>query len=152
MPGDTFDVTAQDLCMPGYAKKVRNVPEEVRRQVYREYGITSHGRGDYEVDHLISLELGGSNSIKNLWLESYRTSPWNARIKDRLEDKLHSLVCSGKLDLKTAQQTIASNWIEAYEKYVSPNPLFQHSSRKSILGYRTVEPRIAPSSVGLPGA
>jgi hypothetical protein len=108
--------------MPGYAKKVRNVPEEVRRQVCREYGITSHGRGDYEVDHLISLELGGSNSIKNLWLESYRTSPWNARIKDRLEDKLHSLVCSGKLDLKTAQQTIASNWIEAYEKYVSPNP------------------------------
>ena len=29
-PGDTFDVTAQDLCVPGYAKKVRNVPEEVR--------------------------------------------------------------------------------------------------------------------------
>ena len=26
------------------------------------------------------------------------------------------------LDLKTAQQAIASNWIEAYKKYVSPNP------------------------------
>ena len=103
-PGDTFDVTAQDLCVPGYAKKVRNVPEEVRRQVYREYGITSHGRGDYEVDHLISLELGGSNSIKNLWMESYMTSPWNARVKDRLEDKLHQLVCSDQIDLKTAQQ------------------------------------------------
>jgi len=121
-PGDTFDVTTQDLCVPGYAKKVRNVPEEVRRQVYREYGITSHGRGDYEVDHLISLELGDSNSIKNLWPESYRTSPWNARVKDRLEDKLHQLVCSGQLDLKTAQEAIASNWIEAYQKYVSPNP------------------------------
>jgi hypothetical protein len=23
-PGDTFDVTAQDLCVPGYAKKVRS--------------------------------------------------------------------------------------------------------------------------------
>jgi hypothetical protein len=101
---------------------VRNVPEEVRRQIYREYGITSHGRGDYEVDHLISLELGGSNSIRNLWPESYRTSPWNARVKDRLEDKLHQLVCSGQLDLKTPQQAIASNWIEAYQKYVSPNP------------------------------
>jgi hypothetical protein len=31
-------------------------------------------------------------------------------------------VCSGQLDLKTAQQAIASNWIEAYQKYVSPNP------------------------------
>jgi hypothetical protein len=121
-PGDTFDVTAQDLCVPGYAKKVRNVPEEMRRQVYREYGITSRGRGDYEIDHLISLELGGSNSIKNLWPESYRTSPWNARVKDRLEDKLHQLVCGGQLDLKTGQQAIASNWIEAYQKYVSPNP------------------------------
>jgi hypothetical protein len=121
-PGDTFDVTAQDLCAPGYAKKVRNVPEEVRREVYREYGITSHGRGDYEVDHLISLELGGSNSIKNLWPESYRTSPWNARVKDRLENRLHELVCDGKIELKTARREIAANWIEAYKKYVSPNP------------------------------
>ena len=24
--GDTFDVTAQDVCVPGYAKKVRAVP------------------------------------------------------------------------------------------------------------------------------
>jgi len=121
-PGDAFDVTAQDLCVPGYAKKVRNVPEEVRQEVYREYGIAYHGKGDYEVDHLISLELGGSNSIKNLWPESYRTSPWNARVKDRLENRLHELVCDGDLDLKTAQSEIAANWIEAYKKYVSPNP------------------------------
>jgi hypothetical protein len=25
-PGDTFDVTAQDICIPDYAKKVRAVP------------------------------------------------------------------------------------------------------------------------------
>src|SRR5690348_8839896 len=88
-PGDTFEVTVQDICAPGYSKKVRNVPAETKREVYREYGITEHHVGDYEVDHLISLELGGSNSIKNLWPESYRTFPWNARVKDRLEDKLH---------------------------------------------------------------
>ena len=121
-PGDAFEVTAQDLCVPGYTKKVRNVPAEMKREVYQEYGITSHGSGDYEVDHLIPLELGGSNSIKNLWPESHRTSPWNAQVKDRLEGKLHELVCSGQLDLKTAQQAIASNWIEAYKMYVSPNP------------------------------
>jgi hypothetical protein len=94
-PGDTFDVKLQDLCVPGYAKKVRNVPAEMKRQVYREYGITSHGPGDYEIDHLILLELGGSNSIKNLWPESNRTSPWNAQVKDRLEDKLHERFAVG---------------------------------------------------------
>ena|SRR3984893_13624902 len=87
-----------------------------------EAPVTSHGPGDYEIDHLIPLELGGSNLIKNLWPESHRTSPWNAQVKDRLEGKLHELVCSGQLDLKTAQQAIASNWIEAYKTYVSPNP------------------------------
>ena len=101
-PGDTFDVTAPDICTHGYARKVRDVPAEMKREVYREYGIISHGPGDYEIDHLIPLELGGSNSIKNLWPESHRTSPWNAQVKDRLEDKLHELVCSGQRDLKTA--------------------------------------------------
>ncbi len=121
-PGDVFDVLAQDVCISGYTKKVRHVPAEMKREVYQEYAITSHGSGDYEVDHLIPLELGGSNSIKNLWPESHRTSAWNAQVKDRLEGKLHELVCGGKLDLKTAQQAIASNWIEAYKTYVSPNP------------------------------
>ena len=120
-PGHAFGVTVQDLCVPGYTKKVRNVPAEMKREVYREYDITSHGPGDYEVDHLIPLELGGSNSIKNLWPESHRTSPWNAQVKDRLEGKLHELVCSGRLDLKIAQQAIVANWIEAYKLYVSPN-------------------------------
>jgi len=105
-PGDAFEVTAQDLCVPGYTKKARDVPAEMKREVYEEYGVTSHGSGDYEVDHLIPLELGGSNSIKNLWPESHRTSPWNPQVKDRLEGKLHELVCSGQLDLKTAQQAI----------------------------------------------
>src|ERR1700730_15090688 len=95
-PGDTFDVTAQDVCTPGYARKVRNVPVEMKRQVYREYGITSQGPGDYEIDHLISLELGGSNSIKNLWPESHRTSPWNAQVK-----------------LKTGLKTSFTNWFAA---------------------------------------
>jgi hypothetical protein len=121
-PGDAFDVTAQDVCVAGYAKKVRNVPARMKLEVYAEYAVTMHGPGDYEVDHLIPLELGGSNSIKNLWPESHRTAPWNAQVKDRLEGKLHEMVLKGQLDLKTAQQAIAVNWIEAYKTYVGPVP------------------------------
>jgi hypothetical protein len=60
-PGDTFDVTAQDVCVPGYAKKVRAVPAWLKRQAYAEYGITQYKTGVYEVDHLIPLSLRGSN-------------------------------------------------------------------------------------------
>ena len=116
-PGATLPVTRADICVPGYTQKVRNVPLDVKKQVYAEYGIQSHKPGDYEVDHLISLELGGSNSIKNLWPQSYKTQPWNAHVKDALENEMHVEVCSGRLDLATAQHDIATDWIAAYKKY-----------------------------------
>src|ERR1017187_9497923 len=64
-PGDVLPVVAKDVCVSGYSKGVRNVPESEKQKVYLEYGITSHLPHQYEVDHLISLELGGSNDVKN---------------------------------------------------------------------------------------
>ena len=128
-PGATLPVATGDICVPGYSKKVRNVPLDVKQQVYAEYGITSHQPGEYEVDHLISLELGGSNSIKNLWPQSYLTQPWNAHVKDALENELHAEVCSGKVDLPTAQHDISTDWIAAYKKYFhTTGPLSQANS------------------------
>jgi hypothetical protein len=40
----------------------------------------------------------------------------------RFQRKLHKLVCAGQLDLKTAQREIATDWIEAYKKYVGKSP------------------------------
>lgn len=116
-PGDALAVTKSDVCTPGYSGKVRNVPQAVKEQAYKNYGITRHGTGDFEVDHLISLELGGSNSVKNLWPQSFLTQPWNAHVKDQLENELHRLVCSGQIDITTAQHDIATDWIAAYKKY-----------------------------------
>jgi hypothetical protein len=96
-PGATLEVTTADICVPGYTKKVRSVPAAVKQQVYAAYGIQDHAPGDYEIDHLIPLELGGSNALKNLWPQSFQTQPWNAHVKDQLENTLHQLVCSGKL-------------------------------------------------------
>lgn len=116
-PGDTLAVTTKDVCKPGYSKLVRDVPQAVKNQVYKNYGITSRKPGEYEIDHLISLELGGSNSVKNLWPQSYVTTPWNAHVKDKLENELHKEVCDGKIPLAQAQHDIATDWIAAYKKY-----------------------------------
>ena len=121
-PGDTLPVTLADIQVKGYSSKVRNVPIAVKRAVYASYGIAHWVTGEYEVDHLIPLSLGGSNSTKNLWPESYQTEPWNAHTKDQLEYKLLTLVRAGKVDLKVAQHDIATDWVAAYKKYVNPTP------------------------------
>jgi len=129
-PGAILDVTAADICVSGYAKRVRNVPVAVKRQAYASYGILSHEPGEYEVDHLISLELGGSNSLRNLWPQSYRTHPWNAYVKDALENELHRRVCAGTIDLAKAQYVISHNWVIGYRAYVHQNPPSAYARRK----------------------
>ncbi|MBI2764307.1 MAG: HNH endonuclease [Chloroflexi bacterium] len=115
-PGDVFPVGTDVICVTGYTKKVRNVPAAVRREVLANYNFTAPS-GTFEVDHLIPLELGGSNDIKNLWPEPEKPAPGSLQ-KDRLENRLNDLVCSGKLDLATAQQAIAADWYAAYKRYV----------------------------------
>ena len=121
-PGDVLTRDVQTICQPGYTKTARNVPQALKQQVYRRYGILKRQPGQYEIDHLIALELGGSNSIRNLWPQSYLSQPYNARLKDALENKLHDLVCAGRVPLPEAQQAIAKNWLAAYQKYIGPLP------------------------------
>ncbi len=89
------------------------MPESEKNDVYAEYGISSHSTGQYEVDHLISLELGGSNDIANLWPEAANPRP-GFHEKDQVENYLHDQVCSGKLSLQQAQQEIATDWQSVY--------------------------------------
>lgn len=114
-PGGVFaSATTQQICTIGYTSQVRNVSSAVKSQVYSEYGIASHEPGQYEVDHLIPLELGGSNSIANLWPEPASPSP-GFHEKDQVEDYLHQQVCDGKISLPEAQARIAHDWLTVYE-------------------------------------
>ncbi len=113
-PGAILDVTKDDICVSGYSSKVRNVPDSEKNQVYAEYGIASHTTGEYEVDHLISLELGGSNDIANLWPEPAEPRP-GFHEKDKVENYLHDQVCSGAMALSDAQAIIATNWLSVYQ-------------------------------------
>ena len=118
-PGDTFPgATADDVCSPGWAREHRQVTEGMRNKVYAEYG-RSEGLGCCEVDHLIPLELGGSNDIKNLWAQPDDPRPGDAE-KDQLENDLHARVCKDEMPLADAQKCIASDWVKCWEKYVVP--------------------------------
>jgi hypothetical protein len=124
-------VTAADVCVVGAAKRARNVPLAEKREVYAEYGMPHWVTNEHELDHLIPLELGGSNSVKNLWPEPCGTE-WNARAKDALEDRLHQMVCREGLPLETAQRWIATNWIEAYKRVFRVNsPEYVQRARRT---------------------
>jgi hypothetical protein len=99
----------------GYTRTVRNVPFSEKDQVYAEYGITHHTAGEFEIDHLVPLELGGSNDIANLWPEAASPTP-GFHEKDQVENYLHDQVCSGAMSLKDAQKQIATNWLAVYNR------------------------------------
>ena len=108
--------TVAVICKPGYAASVRSVPASEQVAVYAEYGIPgARNGGAYEVDRLISLELGGSNAIANLWPAAVAPKP-GLHEKRGLETYLHRRVCSGAMTLAAAQRTIATDWLAAYKK------------------------------------
>ena len=119
-PGATWTVTATELCAAA-ARERQEVPASVRDAVLRSYGMTSVSADDYELDYLITPELGGSPDARNLWPQRYASGVWNAYVKDQLEDLLPRMVCEGEVPLRTAQQDIAVNWIAAYKRYFHTN-------------------------------
>jgi hypothetical protein len=147
-PGRDLTRQAAVVCVSGYSASVRDVPDSENEAVYARYGIP-HVPYAHEVDHLVSLELGGSNAMANLWPEPY-AGRWGARTKDVLENTLHSLVCDGSLTLPQAQRIEATNWVAAYRRYVgippvpsTPSPTPPTTSRASTPG-GACEPGYSP--------
>lgn len=106
-PGDAAEHDATQVCAVGDARRHRAVSYKIRDRVYLAYGIPrGHRQGRYRIDHLIPLELGGSNRQLNLWPQPLEDS----RLKDRVESQLHEAVCSGLMGLAMAQRAIAQDW------------------------------------------
>jgi hypothetical protein len=134
-PGATRRVSISDVCSMAHEEVTRDVSLPLRQEIFREYGIANPGANNYEIDYLIAPGLGGAEDIHNLWPESYYSPTWNARVKDSLEEQLHEMVCSGQLDLSTAQHDIATDWIAAYKKYFhTDRPLPRRSDPLRFVG------------------
>ena len=116
-PGATYSgLTKAVLCSPDFrTSSIRNVPVGEKHQVETEYGLAPAAYGStLEIDHIVSLELGGSNDIANLFPERASPAP-GFHVKDKLENRLHALVCAGSITLHSAQVRIAANWRVLYK-------------------------------------
>jgi hypothetical protein len=109
-PKVTQENLYQTICSKGYTKTVRpavSYTNKLKLQQIIAYGYVDKNLKDYEEDHLISLELGGSpTDPKNLWPEP-GASP---NPKDKIENLCNKKVCDGEITLTKAQQEIATNW------------------------------------------
>ncbi len=114
-----------EICSVKWSKDKRHVTQSMKQQVFALYGYSGNddprcvpaGKRRCEIDHLISRELGGADEVKNLWPEAYGTSPWNAVLKDKLENRLHKEMCAGRITLKAAREMLVNDWRNAYRKY-----------------------------------
>jgi hypothetical protein len=120
-PGEIDASVTQDnifmtICHAGYTQTVRpavSYTNALKKQQINDYGYEDTNMKDYEEDHFISLELGGSPANpKNLWPEPHPS--YNE--KDKVENYLHSQICSGKLSLIQAQAEITNNWYAVYQQ------------------------------------
>lgn len=125
-PGAVSQLTATELC--NGVRPSRLVTETVRLQVLRAYGMQGVSAEAYELDALVTPELGGSTDAANLWPQRYQSPIWNARVKDELEELLPRLVCSDQMTLADAQREIATDWVAAYKRHFKTDvPLRVHT-------------------------
>ena len=114
-PGTVTSESNTILCDPSWhTSQERHVTEREKRDVCARYNqlVGCPGKG-YEIDHLVSLEIGGSNDEMNLWPQPID----QARVKDIVENELHRKVCSGAMTLQEAQQGIAKDWTQYVNRY-----------------------------------
>jgi hypothetical protein len=121
-PSVTQDNIKNTICVPGYARTIRppvSYTAPLKIKLMQSYGFTD-ARSNYELDHLISLEIGGNPSdARNLWPEP-GYGQYNFHIKDRFENYLHNQVCNGAMSLSDAQKEIATDWISSWKNAGQP--------------------------------
>jgi hypothetical protein len=103
-------------CVRGHASSTAQ-----KNQTYDLYGIAhpDHNTGQTqtcELDHLISLELGGADTVDNIWPQcgpdGVALSERFFKRKDAVENFLAKQVREGKMSLADAQKGIATDWTQ----------------------------------------
>ena len=115
---------------------VRNcvTTEEQKTTTYKLYGLRkpSHNAGatqTCELDHLVPLQLGGADTLDNIWPQcgpdNVPLAQRHFKKKDKVESLLTNSVKTGAMDLAAAQNAIARDWTQFLQQaivFCSKNP------------------------------
>lgn len=116
------------VCVKGFTKTIRPpvyYTNKLKREQLASEGYADQNPRDYEEDHLVALSIGGAPfDVRNLWPQP-RNSEWNAEKKDQLEFAMFRMLCTNEISLHDAQIAMATNWIEAWKKYVPTHKSFK---------------------------
>ena len=95
-------------------KERGGVTLKIEQKVFARYKLPWERRAEFKIDHLIPTELGGADTIDNLWPQSVRAKPYGADRKELLVEVLLEKIRAGKITLAQAQEEISRDWIDAF--------------------------------------
>jgi len=90
----------------------------MEQTVFARYRLPWSRRPEFKIDHLIPVELGGADTIDNLWPQKVRIKPYDADRKELLTDVLLQRIRTGRMTIAQAQQEIRKDWIDAFVDYL----------------------------------
>jgi hypothetical protein len=94
------------------------VTSAMEQKVFARYRLAWARRAEFKIDHLIPLELGGADTIDNLWPQSVRTRPYGADRKELLTEVLLERIARKQITLEQAREQIRTDWIDAFVDHV----------------------------------
>lgn len=152
-PGAVSTLTAAELCAGTRTSRI--VTEDVRRRVLAGYGMERTPADVYELDALVTPELGGTTAPENLWPQRYGSPAWNAHVKDALERLFAEKVCNDDMALSQAQREMATDWVAAYKRHFRTDvPIAAHARANVVdddLQYEALPLAGQREHEGLPG-
>lgn len=127
-PGEAATLNVGDLTRryagETYSQAHRNVTERTRAIVEAQYdgtlAMSCKKSTDCEVDHFYPLCAGGSNGVRNLWVQPRTNGCGNENFGYREKDKLEVYVCNGvkngTVNPEVAYKKVTNDWVAYYKE------------------------------------
>jgi hypothetical protein len=113
-PAITPVAIERTICVHNWTATIRP-PASYSLKVKRRLLPPGSSTRGWVLDHVVPLSLGGKpRDVRNLQLQT----PAESHRKDRLEDKLHRMVCRHQITLEAAQAAFLNGWETSYRVWV----------------------------------